>query len=130
MPKSDAEAVRWYRRAAEQGFAEAQHNLGWMLEEGIGVRQDQGESIRWYRLAAEGGLAKAQNSMGVFHVNGSGVPKDMAIAYSWFLLAAAQGEPSARDAVKSLEPTLSPEDRARGQKLALDFAERRLPTRP
>ena len=35
------EAVRWYRKAAEeQGFAVAQYNLGRMYEQGKGVRQD------------------------------------------------------------------------------------------
>jgi TPR repeat protein len=29
VPKDQAEAARWYRKAAEQGHAEAQNNLGW-----------------------------------------------------------------------------------------------------
>ena len=33
------EAVRWYRRAAEQGSAQAQNNLGIMYDEGRGVRR-------------------------------------------------------------------------------------------
>ena len=30
VPEDDAEAVRWYRLAADQGDAGAQHNLGLM----------------------------------------------------------------------------------------------------
>ena len=30
VPKNDAEAVTWYRKAAEQGYANAQFNLGYM----------------------------------------------------------------------------------------------------
>ena len=33
-----AEAVRWFRQAAEQGLAEAQHILGAMYANGRGVR--------------------------------------------------------------------------------------------
>ena len=37
VPEDDAEAVRWYRLAAEQGFAAAQSNLGVMYDNGNGV---------------------------------------------------------------------------------------------
>ena len=30
VPENDAEAVKWYRKAADQGYAEAQSNLGIM----------------------------------------------------------------------------------------------------
>jgi TPR repeat protein len=40
-------AIRWYRRAAEQGVAEAQNSLGWMYREGRGVPQDDAEAARW-----------------------------------------------------------------------------------
>ena len=36
--QDDAEAVRWYRQAAEQGYAAAQYNLGAMYANGRGVR--------------------------------------------------------------------------------------------
>ena len=50
--QDDAEAVRWYRQAAEQGLAQAQYNLGVMYANGQGVRQDDAEAVRWYRQAA------------------------------------------------------------------------------
>ena len=60
VPQDDAEAVRWYRLAAEQGHAWAQNNLGWMYDTGRGVPQDDAEAVRWYRLAAEQGTCVAQ----------------------------------------------------------------------
>ena len=36
VPKNDAEAVKWFRLAAEQGLARAQHNLGLMYANGTG----------------------------------------------------------------------------------------------
>ena len=58
VPEDDAEAVRWYRLAAD--VADAQHNLGWMYANGEGVAEDDAEAVRWYRLAADQGLADAQ----------------------------------------------------------------------
>jgi TPR repeat protein len=46
-----AEAVRWYRKAADQSLAEAQFNLGAAYETGHGVGQDYAEaniSLRMY----------------------------------------------------------------------------------
>ncbi len=36
-----AEAARWYRKAAEQGDAGAQHNLGLLYAKGVGVRYER-----------------------------------------------------------------------------------------
>ena len=55
VPEDDAEAVRWYRLAAEQDDASAQYFLGFAYANGRGVPEDYAEAVRWYRLAAEGG---------------------------------------------------------------------------
>ena len=47
-----AEAVTWYRRAADQGYLEAQYNLGSMYANGRGMRQDFAEAYMWLTLAA------------------------------------------------------------------------------
>ena len=46
------EAVRWYRKAAEQNHAEAQFALGYCCENGEGVDQNHSEAVTWYRKAA------------------------------------------------------------------------------
>ena len=55
MPQDYKEAVRWYRAAAEQGFADAQSNLGLMYDKGQGVPQDYIQAHMWYNLAASSG---------------------------------------------------------------------------
>ena len=40
VPQDYAEAIKWYRKAAEQGYASAQYNLGIMYDDGEGVPQD------------------------------------------------------------------------------------------
>ncbi len=52
VPKDCAEAVGWWRKAAEQGNAKAQYNLGLMYDNGEGVPQDYAQAHKWYNLAA------------------------------------------------------------------------------
>jgi uncharacterized protein len=63
-----AEAVKWFRLAAEQGVAQAQYNLGIIYLNGLGVPQDYAETAQWFRQAAEQGLAQAQYNLGVMYL--------------------------------------------------------------
>jgi TPR repeat protein len=60
-----AEAMRWYRLAAEQEHTKAQYYLGTMHEIGQGVAKDTAEAIRWYRLATAQGDTEAQRRLDV-----------------------------------------------------------------
>jgi TPR repeat protein len=68
------------RKAAEQGYAKAQNNLGLMYYSGQGVQQDYAEAIKWYRKAIEQGYADAQYILGVMYANGEGVLQSGAAA--------------------------------------------------
>ena len=46
-------AVKWYRKAAEQGLIEAQFSLGTVYESGAGGPRDLVQAYRWYSLSAE-----------------------------------------------------------------------------
>ena len=52
MPKDYKEAVKWYRKAADQEDATAQFNLGAMYYYGRGVEQDFVEAHKWFVLSA------------------------------------------------------------------------------
>lgn len=84
-------ALKWYRRAAEQGYALAQVNLGSMYFEGQGVRPDIQEALKWYRLAAEQGLASAQFDLGVLYEQHGGASQNPHEAFLWYQKAASQG---------------------------------------
>src|SRR6266478_4800936 len=49
VAKDQVEAVKWYRKAAEQNFAAAQNDLGVCFHNGEGVAKDQVEAEKWYR---------------------------------------------------------------------------------
>ena len=86
--KDTAEALRWYRKAGDQGYAAAQYNLGQAYNLGNGVEKDTAEAARWWQKAAEQGLAKAQYNLGLAYHDGIGVQKDNLEAYFWIAIAA------------------------------------------
>ena len=90
-PKDVAEAAQWFRRAAEQGHAEAQRAFGLMLAGGYGIDRDDAAAVRWFQLAADQGLAEGQFSLGMMYARGNGVHQDDVEAGRWVRLAAAQG---------------------------------------
>ncbi|MCL2725942.1 MAG: SEL1-like repeat protein [Polyangiaceae bacterium] len=55
--------MKWWRKAAEQGDAEAQAALGFMYSEGRGVAKDEAEAVKWWRKAAEQGYEEAQSAL-------------------------------------------------------------------
>ena len=59
VPQDYADAMKWYRLAADQGDEDAQNNLGVMYAKGQGVPQDYAEAYVWFSVAAAGGDAKA-----------------------------------------------------------------------
>jgi hypothetical protein len=79
------------RKAADQGMAMAQFNLGLMYDSGQGVARDYAQAAIWYRKAADQGLAPAQNNLGSLYENGQGVARDYAQAMNWFRKAADEG---------------------------------------
>lgn len=89
--KNFAEALRWYRTAADQGHAKSQVHIGNMYTEGEGVAQDYKEALSWFRKAAEQDDDEALNDIGWFYVSGWGVEKDYCTAIEWFRKAADKG---------------------------------------
>ena len=86
----DVAAVEWYRKAADQGFAEAQFNLGKMYSAGLGVGRNKKEAENWYRKAADQGFADAQCSLGEM-LDASRSCKFSQEAVEWYRKAAEQG---------------------------------------
>lgn len=84
-------AIRWYRRAAELGHAEAQAEMGWRLFRGMITPRDDDEMIRYYRTAANQDNPKAIGELGRCSMLGRGVPKDVHEAVRLYRIAAEKG---------------------------------------
>ena len=63
-------ALQEYGKAAVQGYAAAQNNLGNMYKVGQGVPEDNSLAIAWYRKAATQGFAAAQKHLDELGITG------------------------------------------------------------
>jgi TPR repeat protein len=108
VPRDKAAGLAWYRKAADQGCAEAQCSLGLALYNGDGVPVDEAESVVWYRKAAEQGHAGAQYTLAYAYSYGRGVPVDKTTAEGWSRKAADQGHAKANAQFQCAETTTPP----------------------
>jgi TPR repeat protein len=88
-----AEAVKWFRKAADQNNPGAQGLLGFCYANGVGVPKDPVEAVKWYSKAAEQNVPQAQYDLGLCYVRG----QDYAAAVKWFRKAAEQNVPNAQN---------------------------------
>lgn len=86
-------ALVWYRKAAEQGVANSQYNLGRILM-GKGITLGKvssadltDEAIRWYLKAASQDNKPAQMALAQLYEDGPVLRQDYAEAYKWYTLA-------------------------------------------
>ena len=86
-----AKALKWFRRAADQGQPAAQHNLSLMYATGTGLAQDLAQARAWLRKAADQGLILAQVRLAASYQHGYGTPKNFVKAHAWYNLAATHG---------------------------------------
>ncbi|MBI3444592.1 MAG: SEL1-like repeat protein [Magnetospirillum sp.] len=60
--KDPPQAAQWFRKAADQGHPQSQHNLGAMLVNGMGVPKSLNEGYFWLALGAERAPANLKQS--------------------------------------------------------------------
>jgi hypothetical protein len=122
VEKDYAEAIKWYRKAAEQGDSLAQNNLGFCYHLGNGVEKDDAEAVKWFRKAAEQGYAGGQKNLGASYHDGNGVEKDYAEAYAWFNLA-SKTDRKAAEFRDGMEKRMSSQQIADAQKRTKELRE-------
>jgi hypothetical protein len=88
-PRNGAEATAWFRKAAFQGFARAQVNLGFMLERTDGSAAKK-EAARWYHRAATQDFAAGQHHLARLYATGDGLTRDLVQAVFWYTKAINQ----------------------------------------
>jgi TPR repeat protein len=125
--------VSWYRKAAEQGHADAQFTLGYMYSNGCGVPKDDKLAASWYRLAAEQGEAAAQFNLAIMYLSGEGVQEDNVSAHMWLNLAieggqvnlaATGGDQDAPKLLDAITEDMTPAQIAEAQRLAREWKSR------
>jgi TPR repeat protein len=60
LPDHNGEALRWFEKAAAQGFPLGELNLGIMHMDGLGCPKNPALAAQWFRIAAEKGHPLAQ----------------------------------------------------------------------
>ena len=118
VAKDYQEALKWYRKAVDQGNSRAQYNLGLMYIYGLGVAKDRAEARKWFQKAADQGHKDAESQLrelgvvsfspsspasvvdyakkGDAYYYGDGVPRNYEEAVKWYKMAAEQGDASAQ----------------------------------
>ena len=96
MAQNGAEAVRWYRLAAERLLSEwgkggAYINLAIMYRDGEGVAQNYPEALRLFRLMAERRITMAYYQLAIMYHDGKGVAQNYPEAVRWFRLSRRAG---------------------------------------
>ena len=86
------EAMKWYRKAAGQDYAEAKYRIGQMHRYGRGVTENLNEAISWLRQAAEQGFLEAAYELGTLcdDDDRTGM-RSQTEAAIWYLYAASRG---------------------------------------
>lgn len=82
--EQNAEAVQWYRNAAEQGDEEGMINLGLMYTQGEGVAKDDTLATTWVEKAAAKGSGRAMMILSnAYRLGEMGLRIDFDKAFDW-----------------------------------------------
>ena len=86
-PRDAVEAMKWYRSAAEAGYADAQNSVGSVLQE----QGKHAEAFPWFEKAAAQENARALNNLAYFYEAGLGVAPDRSKAFELYSRSADLG---------------------------------------
>ena len=105
--KSESEAVKWLRSAAEDNYSEAQFKLGLHYFKGHGTVKNLVEAYKWMLLAAAGGDNDAQKTVPMIEaaIDSSAKTKGQRMAQEWEVAHAKRD-----DANETVTPPVETED--------------------
>lgn len=98
--KEFKQAFYWYEKAADQGYAIAQNNLGIMYQMGYGIHKNMQKSFYWYEQAQSSGdrPVYTQYALGLLYYDEKNYEK----AIYWYERAAENENVAAQSALASL----------------------------
>ncbi len=94
-PQDFAQAMLWWKKAADAGSGEAAFNVGVMYLEGEGVTADDREAVRWLRRSVDRGSLPAAARLGTMALMEKGGLTPGADCTQWLKIAADAGDPTA-----------------------------------
>jgi TPR repeat protein len=102
--KDPKAAEEMYLRAAQDGFPNAQADLGEMLMNGEAGAPDPVGAVPWLTAAASAHHPVAEFELGELFESGQGVAKDIEVARQLYSEAAARDVPGAKARLAALPP--------------------------
>lgn len=96
------EAFRYYKLAAEDGFAGSQNNLGDLYEDGIATAQNDKAAIYWYTRSAERGEPTAYLSLSTLLPLGT-EDKNIITQALMYAILASNGLPDGKNKMKAMQ---------------------------
>ena len=94
---NEAEAVKWFQKAAAQGNALGYWGLGYCFVLGKGgLPKDAAKALEYAQKSVQLGFPDGQRLMGFMYDKGHGVPQNDIEACRWYRLAAGQGDARAQ----------------------------------
>jgi hypothetical protein len=125
VKKNPLEAVKWFRKASDQGNERAMCQLGYCYVLGLGLKKDMSEAVKWFRKAATLGSTGAYTFFANCYTvdNGiyldSGLSKNDIEAYAYYILAGS-GD---RILTSKLTPSQIDAGKKRSEELRKQFTE-------
>ena len=95
IPHDPLGGAAWFHVAADQGYAEAETDLGVQYLRGEGVPHNRVYGAGWVEKAANQGFLGAKTILGTLYMQGEGVPQDYKKAVFWLRKAANQDDAKA-----------------------------------
>jgi TPR repeat protein len=92
VPKDDAQAVKWYLKASQNGSRIAEYNMALIYDDPKSSVYNLKQALIWYQDGAKNGDASSQVNLGYKYAHGEGVPEDHKEAVKWYRKAAEQGD--------------------------------------
>ena len=102
--KNNKIALDWYRKAAIQGNAIAQHNIGSLYECGTDIPRDYRLACKWFQKAALNGYESAKYKLALHYKEGTGVPMNLNRALLLLLATDHQNRASLLKEIHELIP--------------------------
>jgi Sel1 repeat-containing protein len=84
FPRDMRQAAYWYMKAADQGAAWGEFDIGLCYGQGTCEQEDYRQEYTWVRKAADQNLPRAQCTVAYLYLYGWGVTADRQEAQSWF----------------------------------------------